>query len=198
MPMERSPDIPGNNLSIGNIELSLHQTDKISPSISDKHDSSTSSMSDNLKEILEQKEKWVIAWNLLCLQLLLPNDIIYLLFYGQFKLAPKLIIVFEAILSIPLSISLVYFIRHRRKENKWMLWIPMCISDFKLFSLLLLFQMDKSFYLNENATSLADLVTVFKMAYGFVMMGYFYHKFIMLEQIKSKKQRLIYTYVLGI
>jgi len=55
----------------------------------------------------------------------------------------------------------------------------------------------ESFYMNNQATSLVELLKFLEAFQGVAVLLYFYNKIIIFELIKTKRQRLIYLIALG-
>jgi len=85
-------------------------------------------MPEGLKEMFSDKEKWVILWNAILVAVFIPNDIVYLSFYNQYNFWPKFILVSFTPLSWLMGASLIYYVKFRTDENRWMIWIPICLG----------------------------------------------------------------------
>ena len=47
---------------------------------------------ENLREVLKEKEKWVLIWSLVNNVCEIPNDLTFLYYFFQYRLIPRVII----------------------------------------------------------------------------------------------------------
>ena len=147
--------------------------------------SDASSEAGDLKEVLKEKEEYVVKYNLIFILVIIPTDCIYLFFFQQYNWLPKFIIGIGVTITLAFVLSFGFYYKYYRENNRKWVWIPLLLAQARLFILVNFISFSEEFYMNDEATTLRELIKIYQIFDHLLPLLFMMNKIILLEMIMT-------------